>query len=106
MLRFANQLAAGLRAKAISVEIFSPPVVFGKFCVATSGFGKWIGYIDKYLIGPIALSRRVRSLRNQNLVVHICDHSNSFYTRVLQGTPHLVTCHDLLAVRSALGEIP
>ena len=39
-------------------------------------------------------------------VVHICDHSNSFYTKHMRSVPHIVTCHDLLAVRSALGEIP
>lgn len=39
-------------------------------------------------------------------IVHICDHSNGMYTRYLRGVPHLVTCHDMLAVRSALGEIP
>jgi glycosyltransferase involved in cell wall biosynthesis len=37
-------------------------------------------------------------------LVHICDHSNAVYTRVLRNFPHLVTCHDLLAVRSARGE--
>ncbi len=39
-------------------------------------------------------------------MVHICDHSNAMYCAQLAGRPHLVTCHDLLAVRSALGEIP
>jgi len=39
-------------------------------------------------------------------VVHICDHSNAFYSRFLQNIPHVVTCHDLFGIRSALGEIP
>src|SRR6185436_11319200 len=39
-------------------------------------------------------------------VVHICDHSNAMYAQWLRGIPHVVTCHDLIAVRSALGEFP
>ena len=35
-------------------------------------------------------------------IVHICDHSNAIYTKYLN-LPHLVTCHDLLAITSALG---
>jgi glycosyltransferase involved in cell wall biosynthesis len=37
-------------------------------------------------------------------IVHICDHSNAVYTKNIGITPVLVTCHDLLAVRGALGE--
>ena len=38
-------------------------------------------------------------------MVHICDHSNAVYARLARRWfPVLVTCHDLLAVRGALGE--
>jgi glycosyltransferase involved in cell wall biosynthesis len=37
-------------------------------------------------------------------LVHICDHSNAIYVPRRRATPHVVTCHDLLAVRGALGE--
>jgi glycosyltransferase involved in cell wall biosynthesis len=37
-------------------------------------------------------------------VYHIIDHSNAVYARHLQNVPLVVTCHDLLQVRSALGE--
>ena len=37
-------------------------------------------------------------------VVHICDHSNAVYARRCRDVPVVVTCHDLLAVRGALGE--
>ena len=39
-------------------------------------------------------------------MVHICDQANAVYVRHLRGKPHLVTCHDMLAIRAALGEIP
>jgi hypothetical protein len=37
-------------------------------------------------------------------VVHVCDQGNAPYLRYLQGMPHVVTCNDLLAIRSARGE--
>jgi glycosyltransferase involved in cell wall biosynthesis len=40
------------------------------------------------------------------VIVHVCDHSNAIYTSQLRGVPHLVTCNDLLAIRSARGEFP
>lgn len=104
MQRFTHLLAEGLAARGISVEIFTPPVVVGKLGAKGHGFGKWLGYVDKYLLLPFFLRRKLRSISGP-CVVHICDHSNAPYTRWLADTPHLVTCHDLLAVRSALGEI-
>ena len=41
----------------------------------------------------------------RSVVIHICDHSNAVYVSFAQRWfPVLVTCHDLLAVRGALGE--
>src|SRR5207244_7283642 len=37
-------------------------------------------------------------------IVHICDHSNAMYDGQIGRVPVVVTCHDLLAVRGALGE--
>jgi glycosyltransferase involved in cell wall biosynthesis len=37
-------------------------------------------------------------------VVHICDHSNAMYAQHIADVPVVVTCHDMLAVRGALGE--
>jgi glycosyltransferase involved in cell wall biosynthesis len=39
-------------------------------------------------------------------LVHICDQANAPYTRWLGAVPCVVTCHDLLAARCALGEFP
>lgn len=103
MRRFIVQLAEGLNAQDIRVEIFYPAMIAGRILSGTSGLGKWLGYIDKYIFAPIALKRRIKSIDGP-LVVHICDHSNAHYTQVLNGIPNLITCHDLLAVRSALGE--
>jgi glycosyltransferase involved in cell wall biosynthesis len=105
MRRFADLLALQLPGRGISAECLCPLPVFGRFRPGAGGAGKWLGYLDKFVLFPRTLRNRVRQFASDTLV-HICDHSNAVYTRVLAGVPHLVTCHDLLAVRSALGEFP
>jgi glycosyltransferase involved in cell wall biosynthesis len=56
--------------------------------------------VDKYVMFPAQFRAAVRWAD----VVHICDHSNAMYSSWVGGTPCVVTCHDMLAVRGALGE--
>lgn len=106
MQRFAALLNDGLPAHGIDVELLRPPPVVGGSGPSASGIAKWLGYVDKYLLFPPRLRREVRRGRHRRVVVHVCDHSNAPYVRWLQHLPHLVTCHDLLAVRTARGEFP
>ena len=39
-------------------------------------------------------------------IVHITDHSNAIYVSSLKGKPLLLTCNDVIAIRSALGLVP
>ncbi|PXA04218.1 glycosyltransferase family 1 protein [Coraliomargarita sinensis] len=104
MRRFTGQLKEGVEALGASVEVYLPPVIVGKLGARGYGLGKWLGYVDKYLITPTLLRRKLRRVP-PNTIVHICDHSNSIYVKALGKRPHLITCHDLLAIRSAHGEI-
>lgn len=99
MLRFATMLQVGLVRWGHSVRSLHPEPIIGKQA-AGNGLGKWLGYIDKFAIFPSQLRQAIAWAD----VVHICDHSNAIYTQYLQDIPHVVTCHDLLAIRSALGE--
>lgn len=102
MQRFADFMARGLTCAGHEVRTLRPGVFVGQLCPSAKGFGKWLGYVDKFGVFPRAL----RSSICWADVVHICDHSNSFYTRYMKNAPHVVSCHDLMAIRSALGEIP
>ena len=102
MLRFAASLEAGLHKAGVNVESIRPEMVFGSLHPGASGFGKWLGYLDKFLLFPPRL--RQRSKRAD--IVHICDHSSAMHVRSIASRPHVVTCHDLLAVRMAAGEFP
>lgn len=100
MQRFANMLQAGLIEMEHEVRLIRPEPFLSRLNPFSNGLRKWLGYIDKFLLFPYIL-RRVVFWAD---VVHICDHSNAMYIEYLQNVPHLVTCHDLLAVRGALGE--
>lgn len=86
-----------------------PPVCFGRGRKTVTGAGKWAGYLDKYLLAPRSFQRRLAQLRTSGLkpdLVHVIDHSNAPYQNCFNGLPVRVTCHDLIAVRRALGEFP
>jgi glycosyltransferase involved in cell wall biosynthesis len=101
MQRFATLMAHGLSKAGHEVRTLRPPSLVGRLRPAGHGLGKWLGYVDKFGIFPPVL----RSAAGWADIVHICDHSNSFYTRRLGSFPHVVTCHDLLAIRSGRGEM-
>jgi hypothetical protein len=102
MQRFSAFMAQGLVEAGHEVRLLRPPSVLGRLSPSWQGVGKWLGYADKFGWFPFVL----RSAIKQADLVHICDHANSFYTRYLGSVANLVTCHDLLAVRCALGEFP
>jgi len=103
MQRFTGLLLTGLRAMSLQATELRPPVCFGKLGAKPNGIGKWLGYLDKYLVAPFYLRHHIRRISNPRLI-HIVDHSNAFYTGILKNEHHLVTCHDMLAIRSARGE--
>ena len=101
MLRFAALLQRELTARGHAVTLLQPqPRLHG--AGRPGGARKWLAYADKFLLFPRVLRRAAR----QHEITHLCDHSNAMYTRNLRGIPHVVTCHDVLAIKSALGEIP
>lgn len=101
MQRFAMMMLLGLTAAGVSAELVQPFPFFGRFRYAGSFVGKWLAYLDKFVLFPRALAKK---MRDRPAVVHICDHSNAMYASAIRDVPTVVTCHDMLAVRGALGE--
>lgn len=101
MQRFTTMMLQGLTAAGVFAEVITPTPVFGKLFGAENSFGKWFAYVDKFVLFPRKLRARLKS---RPAVVHICDHSNAMYGAAAGNQPVVVTCHDLIAVRSALGE--
>jgi glycosyltransferase involved in cell wall biosynthesis len=101
MQRFAMMMLEGLTAAGIAAEIIHPKPFLGRFRSVGGFIAKWLAYLDKFVFFRFALARK---LRERPAIVHICDHSNAMYAKAIHGVPVVVTCHDLLAVRGALGE--
>jgi glycosyltransferase involved in cell wall biosynthesis len=108
MGRYGDLLERELRAGGRLVVQLRPAARFIHFSAGNAVARKWLGYFDKYVVFPLCLRREVARRRRQGraVLVHVCDHGNSLYTRWLRPVPHVVTCHDLLAVQCALGEVP
>ncbi len=110
MQKFAGVLAEGLTSHGFVVRRIHPRPVFNRWPVANGSAQKWLGYLDKFLLFPFDLRRQIGKpsalAETRRKIVHVCDHSNSLYTRYLGCLPHLVTCHDMIAVRQATNDLP
>jgi glycosyltransferase involved in cell wall biosynthesis len=102
MQSYASMVERGLGERGHEVSLLRPSAVLGACVAGTSSLFKWLGYADKFLLFP----RELRRAASTADVVHLCDHSNAMYVAALAQRPHVVTCHDILAIRSALGHFP
>ena len=99
MIRFAELLVRIYKSKG-RVQLIRPPVLVTRLPGLPSVARKYLAYIDKLLLFPLWLALRARTYD----LIHIADHSNAFYAFLCSPRRCLVTCHDLLAVRSAMGD--
>ncbi|MBR9867921.1 MAG: glycosyltransferase family 4 protein [Oceanospirillales bacterium] len=100
MQRFAEMLKKGLLTEGYDVQVIRPEAMLCRGGKAEHGLNKWLGYIDRFILFRWQLKQAAKWAD----VVHICDHSNAMYAKWIN-KPSLVTCHDLMAIQSALGLI-
>ncbi|MBC2710770.1 MAG: glycosyltransferase family 4 protein [Desulfosarcina sp.] len=100
MDRFAGVLYDGLKASGYQVRLLKPPSILGRILPSATGLGKWLGYLDRFLLFCPLLKKAA----NWADVVHICDQANAVYAPYLNRKPLVLTCHDMNAIRSAFGE--
>lgn len=101
MVRFASLLIS-IYAPQAHASLLSPPVLITRLPFLPPIVRKYLAYIDKLILFPLwlALYARVRPFD----LYHIADHSNAFYSYCLPARRCVITCHDLLAVRAAMGD--
>jgi glycosyltransferase involved in cell wall biosynthesis len=104
MPRFARLLKDSYEARGHVVDVWSPAAVLFK-CVPASRLSKWAGYVDQYLLFPLAMRRAVKRTSRDTLFV-FCDQALGPWVAPVQNRPHVVHVHDLLALRSAMGDVP
>ena len=66
---------------------------------------KWLGYIDQFILFPISVRSRIKKCAPDTLFV-LTDNALGPWVPLVSDRPHAIHCHDFLAQRSALGEIP
>lgn len=107
MLRFVEILRDRLPRVGFEVRVLQPESRLGRFSFLGGRAAKYLAYWDKYVLFPRNLRRFMANPSCAGpCIVHICDHSNAVYFSACRHLPRLLTCHDLIAVRSALGEYP
>jgi glycosyltransferase involved in cell wall biosynthesis len=99
---FAKMLVGAYQRRGHTVELRQPEAVLRKWLGGRAA--KWAGYIDQYILFPPRIYLRARRDPPDTLYV-FCDHALGPWIPLLAHRPHIVHCHDFLALRSALGEI-
>lgn len=103
MERFDKCISDQLEEKGGDHETWRPPTIFGRIKPSPHGFGKWLGYIDKFILFPIYIRLRIllHQKRYENALFILPDHSHGIYVSLFQNRPHVFHVHDLIAIRMA-----
>ncbi|MGK6351562.1 glycosyltransferase family 4 protein [Parapedobacter sp. DT-150] len=104
MPRYTNWLANSMKNRGHEVTVWAPKAVFYRFPIPRA-LKKWMGYIDQYVLFPLWIKKQLKKSNSDTLYV-FTDHALGPWVPYLVQFPHVIHCHDFLAQRSALGEIP
>jgi glycosyltransferase involved in cell wall biosynthesis len=104
MDKYARMLSEGMSARGHTTQVWYPKDFFYKLPLGRF-LRKWMGYVDAYIIFPLAVKYRLRRDYNDSLFVFI-DQALGPWVPLVKDKAHMVHCHDLLALRSANGDFP
>jgi glycosyltransferase involved in cell wall biosynthesis len=104
MPRYANMLLTGMRERGHEVIVWSPKARFYKLPFIKS-LKKWLGYVDQYIVFPLEVKLKLLNYSDDALFV-FADQALGPWVPLVNNKKHVVHCHDFLALKSALGNIP
>jgi glycosyltransferase involved in cell wall biosynthesis len=104
MPRFARMLEKGMYERGHTVKMWSPKPRFTRLAKNKS-LKKWMGYIDQFIVFPLEVKSWLKS-QSENTIFVFTDHALGPWVPLVARFPHVIHCHDFLAQRSGLGEIP
>jgi len=104
MPRFAHMLRTSFEALGHEVKLWAPRPLFQKL-VPGYHYAKWGGYIDQFVIFPRHASQWVAAEPPDTLFV-FADQALGPWMPMVKDRPHVMHVHDLLNLRSALGDDP
>ena len=105
MPRFAGMIQRGMTARGHEVTQLTATARLSKFKSKSAFVQKWLGYADQFLLFPRELRRQVDTLPGDTLFV-VADQALGMWVPHIRHRPHVIHCHDFLALRSARGEFP
>lgn len=104
MPRFARQLQRAYTARGHEVTLWTPRAHLRRW-IDRGPLAKWAGYVDQYLLFPLWVRLAVAREPADTLFV-MADQALGPWVPRVKHRPLVVHVHDLLALRSALGEMP
>ncbi len=104
MPRFAKMLYDAYVERGHDVQVWSPQATCHRW-FPLGMIGKWLGYIDQFLLFP-AWARRAIQREPQDTLFVFCDQALGPWVPLVADRAHVIHCHDFLALQSALGEFP
>lgn len=93
MYKYAELIERCYRAIDVPCERKCPPRIMRRL-----GKSKWFGYFDWFVVAPLYYNILFR----KHSTVHIVDHSKAYLVFLLFFRKIIVTCHDMIAIRSAV----
>lgn len=104
MPRYATMLEKGMVGKGHTVDVWTAKARFYNLPLK-GGFKKWLGYIDQYVLFPLEVQFKLKKVAKNTLFV-FADQALGPWVPLVNDRPHVVHCHDFLALKSALGTVP
>ncbi|MEX1316705.1 MAG: glycosyltransferase [Synechococcaceae cyanobacterium] len=104
MLRYGRLVGRSLSLAGLRWRLIRPEALLRRGACAQGRLARWLGALDKFLLFPPRLLWLLhRPWGRRPALVHLLDQGNGVYLPLLRGIPHLVTLHDLIAVRAGSG---
>ncbi|TKD65543.1 glycosyltransferase [Flavobacterium sp. ASW18X] len=101
MQRYASLLKATLEQQAYEVALLGPRLYLSK-SYNTKGVYKWLRYIDIYILFGIALWCKTTFTKEKVFYI-VLDQALGLYVPFVKNKPHVIHCHDFIALKSTLG---
>lgn len=105
MPRFADMISRAMTGRGHEVQMWTSPQKFGNLASRSPFLRKWLGYVDQFLIYPRDLRRQINRQPDNTLFV-VTDQALGMWVSQLVHRPHVIHCHDFMALKSALGKFP
>lgn len=104
MRAYASLLQQTLEARGHRVRCETAPVLLGRLGWMP-GLRKWLGYVDCLVLFPLLFRWRQLGMGRSDLYV-LSDQALGPWLPLLGCHPHVIHCHDFLALQAAMGAGP